>query len=146
MFARTRAGGFSLVELVVLIGVLAVGIGGLLAVYINAARASADPAAAKQALAIAQGMLGEVLLAPYDSVTGTGGTRADFNDVDDYDAYSTTGVEDINGNPVAGLGDYNVQVSVAVTPLNGVAEAKLVTVTVTGRASLSLAGYRVKYP
>src|SRR5687768_8429265 len=92
---------------------------------------------------------------PGRQLTG-GGTRADFNDVDDYATYTTAGgMRDIENNPIPGLENYNVS-SVAVSPatlndtggvLTAVNEAKRVTVTVTGPQGfdITLDGYRLKY-
>jgi MSHA pilin protein MshD len=146
--------GFTLVEVVVLIVVIGIAVAGVLLVFQNTVRGSADPQVYKQALAIAEAMLDEILLTSYDPVAG-GGTRANFNDVDDYAPYSTTGgMKDIDGNPVPGLQDYNVtSIAVVVSSLNStvaltpVDEAKRITVTVThvSGVSLSLDGYRLKY-
>jgi MSHA pilin protein MshD len=150
------ARGFTLIEIIVLIVVLSAALAGVLLVFQNTVRSSADPQVYKQALAIGEGLLDEILLSSYDPLAGTG-ARANFDDVDDYIGYNTagTGMKDINNNPVAGLGAYNVSnVSVTVVTLNDagatltpVTEAKLVTVTVTGPAgfAISLDGYRLKY-
>ncbi len=146
---RTRERrGFTLIELIVLVVVIAAGLVGLLTVYVSAGRGSAEPVVQKQALAIGGALLEEAQLSSYDSVAGTGPTRDQFNDVLDFNGYATTGVETIDGTPIPGLGAYNVSISVATPGLNGVAEARLITVTVTGPAgvNLALSGYRVKYP
>jgi hypothetical protein len=54
----------------------------------------------------------------------------------------------IDGTLVGGLNAYNVTVAVATPGLNGVGEARLITVSVTGPggAALTLTGYRVNYP
>lgn len=144
-----RSQGFTLLELVLLIGVLATGLVGILLTYQTVVKSSANPQVQKQALAIGEALLDEILLNSYDPIAGGGASRADFNDVDDYAGYSTAGgIVDINGVPVTGLLAYNVS-SVTVTPtsLNGVAEAKLITVTVTGPNGYSIAldGWRLRY-
>jgi MSHA pilin protein MshD len=149
------ARGFTLIEVIVLIVVLSAALAGVLLVFQNTVRSSADPQVYKQALAIAEGLLDEILLSSYDPLPGTG-ARANFDDVDDYAGYTTAGgMKDINNNPIAGLTAYNVSnVAVAVVTLNDagatltpVTEAKRVTVTVTGPAgfAISLDGYRLKY-
>lgn len=60
-----RERGLTLIELVMFIAILAVGIAGLLAVLNVTARASADPVAPKQALAIAEALLEEIALMPF---------------------------------------------------------------------------------
>jgi len=145
----TRRRGFSLLELVILIGVIAVALAGILLTYQTVVKASGNPQVQKQALAVAEALLDEILLSSYDAIAGGGAPRANFNDVDDYNGYSTaTGIEDIAGVPVPGLGDYNIaSVTVATTALNGVAEAKRVTVRVTGPGALALEldGWRLRY-
>ncbi len=150
-----RARGFTLIEIIVLIVVMSAALVGLLLVFQTAVRSSADPQVQKQALAIAEALLDEILLTSYDPLPGTG-SRVNFDDVDDYIAYSTAGgMRDIEGNLVAGIGAYNVtNVAVTVVPLNdefatlvAVGEVKRVTVTVSGPAAvlISLDGYRVRY-
>lgn len=142
-----RPRGFTLVELIVLIVVVAVALVGVLIVFQTAVRSSADPQVQKQALAVAEALLDEILLNSYDALPGTG-ARANYDDVDDYNGYSTAGgIVDINGAAVPGLSAYNVSVAVATTALSGVAEAKRITVTVTGPHGfpLSLDGCRVRY-
>lgn len=63
--ARKRCRGVSLVELVVFILIVSVGIGGILGVMNLTTRTSADPLAHKQALAIAEAYLEEVLAMPF---------------------------------------------------------------------------------
>lgn len=154
MCARS-ARGFTLVEIVVLIVVMAAALVGLLLVFQTTVRASADPQVRKQAFAVAEALLDEILLASYDPLPGTG-ARANFDDVADYAGYSTAGgMRDIQNNPVAGLEAYDVaNVAVTVVSLNDaggvltpVAETMRVTVTVTGPAGVSVAldGYRLRY-
>jgi len=150
-----RPPGFSLIEVIVLIVVVAVALVGVLLVFQTSVRSSADPQVQKQALAVAEALLDEILLASYDALPGTG-ARADFDDVDDYAGYSTAGgIRDIQGNPVAGLAAYDITaVTVTVVALTDtgavlapVNEAKRVTVTVAGPQGfgVSLDGYRLKY-
>jgi MSHA pilin protein MshD len=120
----------------------------VLLVFQNTVRGSADPQANKQALAIAEALLDEILLASYDSLGPSAG-RASFDDVDDYATYTTAGgMKDIQDAAIPGLEGYNVSaIAVVTTPLAGVAEAKRITVTVTGPQGVvvSLDGWRLKY-
>ena len=59
-----RSRGISLIELIVFIAIITVGIGGILGVMNYTTRASADPLTQKQALAIAEAYLEEVLAMP----------------------------------------------------------------------------------
>lgn len=150
-----RDQGFSLVEVVVLIVVVGAALVGLLLIFQNTVRASADPQVRKQAVAIAEALVDEILLTSYGALPGTG-ARANFDDVDDYAGYTTAGgMKDIQDNPIPGLEAYNVSsVTVAVVTLNDtgavltpVTEAKRITVTVTGPQDFvfSLDGYRLRY-
>jgi MSHA pilin protein MshD len=151
--ARRR--GFTLVEVIVLIVVLSAALAGVLLVFQNTVRSSVDAQVQKQALAVAEALLDEILLTSYDPLPGGGG-RANFDDVDDYIGYSTTGgMRDIQDNLIPGLDAFNVtNVAVAVVSLNdsggvltAVPEAKRVTVSVTGPGGFatSLDGYRLRY-
>lgn len=150
-----RARGFTLVEVIVLIVVVGAALAGVLLVLQNTVRGSADPQVRKQALAVAEALLDEILLASYDPLPGSG-ARASFDDVDDYAGYSTAGgMKDIEGNALAGLESYDVtSVTVSVVALSDtgatlppVAEAKRITVTVSGPQGfgISLDGYRLRY-
>jgi MSHA pilin protein MshD len=152
MCAKRR--GFTLMEVLVLIVVIGVAMAGVLLLFQNTARSSADPQVYKQALAVAEAMLDEILLNAYDH-DGVVGSRAQFNDVQDYHGFATAGgFTDIQGVAVPGLGAYNVSVSVVSTPLANegatlpaVNESRRITVTVTHDSGLSVAldGYRLKY-
>jgi MSHA pilin protein MshD len=143
--------GFTLIELVILIGVVSIAMTAIMTVYVNVVRHSADPYPAKQALAIAEGLLEEAQLNSYSTQPGAGWPstpRSNYDDVSDYNGYTSTGYKDINDNPVTSLAAFNVAMTVATTTLNGVATAKLITVTVTGpnNVAIVLSGYRVQYP
>jgi MSHA pilin protein MshD len=73
-----------LVELVVFIAIVAVGVGGILGVMNFSTRASADPLARKQALAVAEAYLEEVLAMPF--------TYCDPDDANAATAQSTAAV------------------------------------------------------
>lgn len=155
MSTRRVLRGFSLVELIVMIVVISVGLAGMLIVYTESVRGSADPLVQKQALAVAEAMVDEVQLNAFDPLPGSGATRDQFDDVVDYNGYTSTGVMDIFGAAVPGLGAYNVAVSVVADGNLGPggslvpsANAKLITVTVTGPTgvAVNVTGYKVKYP
>lgn len=143
-----RQAGISLVELILFIVIVSIGIVGILSVMNITTQHSADPMVRKQALAAAESLLEEISLKEYTDPDGSnaGETRPTFDDVDDYAGYTSTGIETIDGTPIGALASYNVSVSVAVSGLGGVAEAKLITVTVTGGGeSIALSGYRTNY-
>jgi MSHA pilin protein MshD len=84
-------------------------------------------------------------------------TVTPFDNVNDYHGFDSnvaapsglTGIRDITGNVIAGLGGYRATVIVAEQGLGTIPgpEALLITVTVTGPAGASarLDGYRVRY-
>lgn len=148
MSSKQAQSGMTLVELIVAIVIISVGLAGVLAVFQTVVRGSADPLVSKQMLAIAEGMMEEITLKPYagSAVVPAGCARAGFADVDDYNGYSSTGVCDLDGGPVAGLAGYNVAVAVTETGLNGVAQAKRISVTVTrGTETLNLVSWRTDW-
>lgn len=140
-----RAGGFTLVEMIIAIVVIGVGIAGVLIAFGVTTRGSADPLVTRQMLAVAEGLLEEALSKPHDAVAGGGGggcARDGFNDIDDYHGYAQP-VCEIDGSAIASLAGYGVSIAVQATSLGGVA-AKRVGVTVTrGGDSLQLQGWRV---
>lgn len=118
---RLRRGesGFTLVELVITIVVLAAGLAGILVVFQETTARSADPQLRAQARAIAEAYMEEILLQSFaDPDSGATGNseeanRADFDDVWDYDAITKQSPpQDRFGNPLTQLDDYRVSVDV----------------------------------
>jgi MSHA pilin protein MshD len=160
--------GLSLIELLVFIVVVGIAVSGVLSVYSLNARSSADPMVQKQALAIAESLLEEVLAKPYTycdpdddavetalssadcatpEVMGTDGVEdrysnlTPFDNVNDYNGFNMTGIVDLGGNTIAPLAAYTA--SVRVQPagaFNGIpaGETLLATVTVTGPGNHSV--------
>ncbi len=156
--SRQRASrGFSLVEVVVSIVVLSGGLSLILLPMITATRGSADPIAAKQSLAVAESLMDEILSKDFANPSGgfsgaaTQANRPLFDDVSDYDGFSLTGVQTVDGIAVSALSAYTVSVTVAVATaatigIATVADVKIVTVSVGGPGqSASLTGYRANY-
>jgi MSHA pilin protein MshD len=150
-----RLVGFTLIEMIVFITIVSIALAGTLSVFSYTARVSADPVQPKQAMLVAESMLEEIELKPYNNPPGgyaaaCPGTcnRALFDNVGDYAGYTTNGVYSLDDltTPVPGLTNYTV--SVAVTPVtvsatgNALA-AQRITVTVTvGNVAYTLSGYR----
>lgn len=163
---RRSLGGFTLIEVIIFIVVVSAGLVGILLVSNTVVKSSADPVVRKQAVAVAESMLEEILLKEYcdpdtvDSSTTpptcglhtTEGSRALYDDVDDYAGYASNaavGIVDVSGNPVPGLSAYNVVVAVgapAAVSGGGATALKMVTVTVTwGGGSAAVVGYKGNY-
>jgi MSHA pilin protein MshD len=164
-----RQRGISMIELIMFIVVVGFGVAGILSVLNVTAARSSDPLPVKQALAIAESLLEEVELAAYtwcdpvDANVLTAASAADcatlpevigpeagnsrpFDNVNDYHDTTLTGITDITGAAVTGLGAYRRSITVTATTLN-TAPALLVIVRVTGPGGtdLSLSGYRTRY-
>ncbi len=139
-----RHAGFTLVELVIFIVIVSVGVTGILLVMNTVVASSADPMVRKQALALADSILEEILQKEYADPDGTSGetTRATFDDVDDYNGKSNNIFTDLPSS----LASYLITIVVdAPAPLNGVT-TKRVRVTVShGNESITLTGYRGNY-
>ena len=138
----------TLVELIMAIVIVSVGLAGVLAVFQQVVRGSADPLVRKQMLSVAEGMMEEITLKPYagSAITPSGCARSTFADVDDYNGYASTGICDLEGNAIAQLASYNVAVTVAGDVLAGVAQSKRITVTVSrGSDTLSLVSWRTDW-
>ena len=144
---RRRQAGFTLVEMLVAVVVIAVGLAGVLLAYSVAVRGSGGPVVSHQMLSIAEEMLEEIQLKPYAPATTahSGCARATFAGVLDYNGYDQP-VCAVDGTAIPELSSYRVRVDVAAAALNGVADARRITVTVTrGGETLSLAGWRTNY-
>lgn len=123
MAVRVTAKGFSLIELVVALVVLAAATAGVLAIFAGATARSADPMLRAQARAIAEAYMDEILLQAYRDPDGgeTGGAeagegRGSYDDVWDYRAIGSEAPSDQFGNALAGLSDYTVSVTIDGAP------------------------------
>jgi MSHA pilin protein MshD len=162
--------GLTLIELIVFIVIVGVALAGVLTVLNHTTRHSADPMVRKQALAIAEALLEEVMLQPFtwcdpddaNATTATGyagctvsennlaaeagearATATPLDNVNDYNGISTT--TNIAGG---GSAPYTATVAVAQDSLNGIAvdASLLITVTVAaGGETIQLQGYRTRY-
>lgn len=157
--SRTR--GISLIELIMFIVIVGVGLAGILGVMNLTNRSSADPLVQKQALAIAEAYLEEILAMPFtycdpddpaaadaqntgdcttpENIGAEGSeTRAGtppFDNVSDYSALPPGVPASLDGTSIAGLGAYQVAVQIAEHSLtdgaNPVPAAASLRVTVT---------------
>lgn len=154
-----RQRGFTLIELIMFIVIVGVGVAGVLSVFTTSVKSSADPMVRKQALAIAESLLEEILLKEFKDPNGgtngvstctlaAGSNRSLWDDVCDYNTYTSTGITDVQGNSVASLAGYKVLPAVAVTTVAvGGVNLKRVEVSVKDTQSnvISIVGYRGDY-
>ena len=152
MSVRQRQHGVTLVELLISIVVVSIAASAVLGVMSMTTAHSADPMIRHQAAAIAEAYLEEILLKPLTDPDGIDGeaARADFDDLDDYDGLADAGAYDQFGAPIAGLGDYNVTISVAPSaalPATPAADALRIDVVVThtNTVNFTLSSYRARY-
>jgi MSHA pilin protein MshD len=152
--------GITLIELVISILVVSIATVGTLAVVQRTTRASADPMITRQATAIAEAYLEEILEKPYyDPDLGAAGgacpvkeaSRTLYDNVCDYSALDDASAKDQFGTTPAGLGAYRVRVTVdtaaTLGALSGSATVLRVDVRVTHPlpVDFTLSGYRTNY-
>lgn len=174
---RRAARGLTLIELLLFIVVASIALSAMLGVFATATRASADPMIRRQQLAIAESLLREVQLMPFtwcdpdldpnaaqatSSASCTtaeamgpeaGQTRygpaSPFNNVNDYQGFSMSGIRDVTNTAVSGLSGYSASVTVVQAALDTVAATDALRITVTVTApdgnALSLEGWRTRY-
>lgn len=150
-----RSRGFTLIELIVSIVVIAVAMAAILGVFSSIATRSAQSMVETQAAQIACAYLNEVLLRSFadpDAIPAEP-SRDKFDDVGDYNGLVDVGVRDQYNQPVAGLSQYNVAVQVSTPPAGSLgaiapSDMRLVTVTVVHSTGLTVvvSGYRTAYP
>ncbi len=144
--------GFTLIELIVAMVVIAVALAGILSVITRITSRSADPVLRRQSIAIAESYLEEISLKSFnDPDGGVEAGRALFDDVSDYNGLNDVGARDQNGNAIAGLGGYAVAVNVQAAnfgPAGSLVAGLRIAVTVTdpAGAGLTLTGFRANVP
>ncbi len=154
--------GVSLIEVVLFIVIISAALSGIIGTLAWASPRASEPLIQRQALAIAESLLQEILAQPFTVNDPDGGVDAigpeageargsstlPFDHVNDYHGYSTAGVIDANGAAVAGLSAYSVAVTVQSQALDvvGASDGLLVRVTVTGPGgvTVSLSGFRAR--
>jgi MSHA pilin protein MshD len=171
----SRQRGMTLIELIVFVVIVSVALAGVLSVLNFTSKASADPMIRKQALAVAESVMEEVMLQPFtwcdpdDPAAGTaidasacataetmgpeagetrGGAATPFDNVNDYNNVSPPIATSLGGT---GSAPYVANVTVAAADLNtdilaASGAALLITVTVTAAGeTIQLQGYRTRY-
>jgi MSHA pilin protein MshD len=141
---RSRQRGFTLIELIIFIVVVSAALAGILSVMNTVVKSSADPMVRKQAVALADSIMEEILLKSYqhDALVPAGTDRSTYDNVDDYDGKSNALFTDLP----AELATYVI--GIAVTDGSGAlgVAAKKVTVTIThGSEVITMTGYRANY-
>ncbi|MDO8767535.1 MAG: prepilin-type N-terminal cleavage/methylation domain-containing protein [Burkholderiaceae bacterium] len=140
-----RQAGFTLIELIIFIVVVSAGLAGILLVMNTVAKSSADPMVRKQAVALADSILEEILQKEYadpDGVQGGETTRATMDDVDDYNGKSNALFTDLP----AALATYTIGITVVNDAATLGIAAKKATVTIThGTEVITMTGYRSNY-
>jgi MSHA pilin protein MshD len=144
--------GMTLVELIIAMVIISVGVGGILVVYNTTTKNSVDPLIQKQMVAVAEGMMEEIIRMPFAETlphTSTGCVRATYDDLRDYDGYHCPYASDMLGG--LQLPGYLVDVTVVAdtsSAFNGVpaGDALKITVKVTYNGSIiDLIGWRTNY-
>lgn len=147
--AQAGQRGFSLIELIIFIVVVGVGIAGILSVMNVSVKSSADPMLRKQALALAESILEEVMLKDYANPTGgySGADRSQFDDVSDYhgidETLSATGPIFLDMDTT--LYGFRVQIGVVAQTVSGQTLKKVTVTTSRSDQSVQLVGYRASY-
>ncbi len=157
---RGLSAGFSLIEVVIAITVLSVALTGSMMLMHTTLRSSADPMIQRQAAAIAEAYIEEVILQSYidpdlDQATGAvcpsaEASRALFDNVCDYDALNDVGARNRSGTAITGLGAYTVDIDIVTTAtlntLSGSSQVLRIDVQVShpSMSSFSVSAYRTK--
>ena len=161
VMSMTEERGLSLIELLIFIIVVGVAVTGVVSVFSLNARSSADPVVRKQAVAIAESLLEEVLAQPYtycdpddansETATSPAGCASlaetamapeagesrysnltPFDNVNDYNGFSMVGIQDLSGATIAGLAAYSASIQVQPAgAFNGIPAGETLLVTVT---------------
>lgn len=155
--SRPRVHGFTLVEAVIAIVVIAAAAAGVLLIYSEATSRSADPMLRVQAESVAAAYVDEIMLQRYcedpeppnpcSAETGgaeAGESRSTFDDVWDYDGISESPT-DRTGSAIPALDDYTVAVSVTPDPSNPPADVAVTVTHQTGRVDYQVRSQREDY-
>ncbi|MDO9268964.1 MAG: prepilin-type N-terminal cleavage/methylation domain-containing protein [Methylobacter sp.] len=141
----SRQRGFTLIELLMFIVIITIGLLGILSVMDLTVQHSADPMVRKQAAALADSVMEEILLMAYVDPDGLPNVlesgRSTYDDVDDYNGLTQAAF----GLPTE-LAGYEILITVApAAALSGVTMKKVTVQVTSGDESISMVGYRAGY-
>ncbi len=145
---KLRDAGFTLIEIITTIVILSVAATAIMSMFTNTIRSSANPMIQQQAISVAEAYMEEILLKSFSDPDGIGGeSRANFDDVLDYNGLNDNGARDHSDNPISDLDDYTVTVTVSTLNLNGIANALHIRVSVdhTVLDSITIDSFRTDY-
>ena len=146
--SRFSGRGVTLIELIVAIAVLSIATVSILGLLSAIAVRSADTLIREEEVAIASSYLNEVLAKSFGNSGAT--QRSLFTAVGDYNGLTDNGAHDQRGNPVSGLGQFQVAVKVTNGALAGVPAVDAVRVDITVQSPsgvvVLVSGYRTRYP
>lgn len=178
MCTTKRQSGVSLIELIIFIVIVSTAVAGVLSVMNVTTQHSADPMLRKQAQAIAESLLEEIELQPFtycdpDDANATTATSAagcattpeamgpeagetrytppppQFDNVNDYNGFTMTPINDITNAPINELSGYTASIAMTQDGASfGLAADAVLKIDVTvsaGNESLTLTGYRFRY-
>jgi MSHA pilin protein MshD len=149
---RDAGRGYTLIELIVAVTIVAIAATTILGVMGAVGSRSADAMLQQQAIAIAQAYLDEIeqrwVVDPNGTPPNTG--RGSWDLVDQYNNLNDAGAHDQFGNAIPGLGAYTVTVNVAQSSalpgISGTNARRIdVTVTTPPNVTVTLSGYRTNY-
>lgn len=143
-----RNRGFTLVEVIIAIAVTATGLVAVMSLMPELTATAETSSDIATAVGLAQLLIEEIDTAPFEDPADNctfgpeademESSRADFDDVDDYQGYADAPPEDRNGNPDTDYAEYSRSVEVvnldasdlSITCPDGTTDVKRVTVTV----------------
>jgi len=144
-----RNSGFTLLEIITTVVVIAVAATALMSVFSSTVATSADPVLEHQAVAVAEAYMEEILLKDFDLTGPPAPPRAEYNDVRDYNNLPDAVVRDQNGVAIGALSDYSITVTVVPDSLNAIPVVDSLRIDITvSHASIDdilLSGYRTNY-
>ncbi len=137
--------GFTLIELIIFIVVVSAGLAGILSVMNTTVKSSADPMVRKQAIALAESVLEEVLQKAYadpdDTPAVVEANRSLWDNVDDYN-----GKTEADLALPAAVSEYLVRIAVTDgSAALGIAARRVSVMVSRGPESITLTGYRTNY-